>query len=302
MRVFKFFRWCDSAVDKIKLRKDREAVKYELYAHMEERYDSFAEQGLSEDVAAQKTIEAMGSAEELADQLEKIYNPFWLYMLWASRLALIVLLIIALPTVQKYWPKNSIQQPTEPSVAYDHPFLPFDPYLDLSYVSDLYTCSRIMLFEPETSGSIFPYPVTVSQAALWHTKYYDNVGAIKKIEYDSLYIQLELSLSEVTDLFLGVNDVYAVDSLGNYYYSSIDAAHDYNFTPLAQWHLPFVRTCCSNYEASSYPAMHYTHTNTYELLLANYVSGDAEWIELRYDRDGKDYTLRINLPGGASNG
>jgi hypothetical protein len=117
-----------------------------------------------------------------------------------------------------------------------------------------------------------------------------------------LYIQIEISQPENTVSFSGVNDVYAVDSLGNYYYSSIDAAHDYNFTPLAQWHSPFVRTCCSNYEAGSYSAMHHTHANTYELLLANYVSVDAEWIELRYDRDGKDYTMRINLPGGVSNG
>ena len=299
MRVFKFFHWCDSAVSKIKIRKDREAVKYELYGHMEDRYDSFAELGLSEDEAAQKTIEVMGSAEELADQLEKIYNPFWLYMLWASRVALIVLLIIALPTVQKHWPKNSTQQPTEPSAAYDHPFLSFDPYVDETCRTDTLFLKQIMCFEPETSGRIFPYPATISKAALWHNISYPQWSNDECEEFDSLYIQIELAPGKTT-VFPGVNDVYAVDSLGNYYYSTIESAISYYFAT-SGGHLPHVYTCCAAYKADR-SARYHVHGSTYELVLSNFVSHDAEWIELRYDRDGKDYTMRINLPGGVSNG
>lgn len=38
---------------------------------------------------------------------------------------------------------------------------------------------------------------------------------------------------------------------------------------------------------------------TMELWLSNFRSEDADWIEIRYDREGRDIVLRIDLTGGA---
>jgi len=35
-----------------------------------------------------------------------------------------------------------------------------------------------------------------------------------------------------------------------------------------------------------------------DLWLNNFSSQEAQWIELRYDRDGRDIRLRIDLNGG----
>ncbi len=39
---------------------------------------------------------------------------------------------------------------------------------------------------------------------------------------------------------------------------------------------------------------------TWQLWLSGFCSQDADWIELRYDRSGRDVRLRVDLRGGAA--
>lgn len=94
MNSEKFFTWCRVAVKGIKYRPDRDAVYAELYEHLEDRYESFRSRGLEHEEAVDKTLEAMGSAEELAPLLAKAHRPFWPYLLSVSRTLLIAAIII----------------------------------------------------------------------------------------------------------------------------------------------------------------------------------------------------------------
>lgn len=73
--------WLDAATAKIRFRPDREAVRRELEAHMEDLREA---SGLEEDAA----LRAMGDPAEIAEELGRLHRP-WLGYLWRiSRFAL----------------------------------------------------------------------------------------------------------------------------------------------------------------------------------------------------------------------
>ena len=61
-----FDQWCILATKKIKYRPDRQTVYGELYQHIEDRYLDFLEEGMDKEQAIKRTLEVMGSAEEIA--------------------------------------------------------------------------------------------------------------------------------------------------------------------------------------------------------------------------------------------
>ena len=73
--------WLDAATAKIRFRPDREAVRRELEAHMEDLREA---SGLEEDAA----LRVMGDPAEIAEELGRLHRP-WLGYLWRiSRFAL----------------------------------------------------------------------------------------------------------------------------------------------------------------------------------------------------------------------
>ena len=72
---------------------------------------------------------------------------------------------------------------------------------------------------------------------------------------------------------------WAEDSAGNYYYSFYEA-YD------SEKH---VRG--NNYRTGLF-------TETYEMWLSGYEGEDLQWVDLHYDRSGRDLVLRIDLTGG----
>jgi hypothetical protein len=82
--------------------------------------------------------------------------------------------------------------------------------------------------------------------------------------------------------FSATEDFWAVDSLGNYYYPYSAVAFD----------LPRVIRGGSSATAGIYNA-------TMALTLFD---ADAQWVEIRYDRDGRDLVFRIDLTGGGNHG
>ena len=77
-------------------------------------------------------------------------------------------------------------------------------------------------------------------------------------------------------------EFYAVDSLGNRYEAFPDAWRD-GSEPMLLWTGNINTGVC---------------TVTHICSLMGYCSQGAEWIELRYDRAGRDVRLRVYLPGG----
>ena len=75
-----------------------------------------------------------------------------------------------------------------------------------------------------------------------------------------------------------------MDSLGNYYYSQYE-----HFTTTEEYSEPFLW-------GNVYRTAPLTYT--WDMNLEGYVSQQADWIDLCYDRGGMEFTIRIDLTGG----
>ena len=105
-------------------------------------------------------------------------------------------------------------------------------------------------------------------------------------ENTALYLTVRAtSLLPSTEGCAAFRDFYAVDDLGNYYWSSNDPEVIYT------WQTQ--RSLTGNAHATG------LWTSEYEAFIAS-VDPAASWVELRYDRDGRDVRLRIDLTGGES--
>jgi len=136
----------------------------------------------------------------------------------------------------------------------------YHPYEDAENGSIFYA-------EPNLSDSSDGYTFTLTQAALWPE--------------DRFYFQIEITNPRPwADQPNVVQWFWAEDSLGNYYH------------------------CMNNANVSAdsfvYGSMDRTGWLTYTLSmkLQNYVSQDASWIDIHYDRAGRDLIFRIDLTGG----
>ena len=92
---YSFSRWCDRVVSYIYYPPDREEIKQELMWHLEDTAEALAEQGLSEDEAAQKAMEAMGDAGQLGKLLRRVHKPWLSWACWVT-VTMAAILAIAL--------------------------------------------------------------------------------------------------------------------------------------------------------------------------------------------------------------
>lgn len=75
------YKWLERATSKIRFGPDREAVRRELMGHMEDLRDHYIEQGMPEEEALSAALRAMGSPEDIAEDLGRLHRP-WLGYLW----------------------------------------------------------------------------------------------------------------------------------------------------------------------------------------------------------------------------
>lgn len=277
----KFFTWCRIAVKGIKYRPERDQVHKELYEHLEDRYESFRSRGCEQEEAVDKTIEAMGSAEDLSVRLTKIHSPFWLYMLRISSVLLIIAILFTLNPFIEFVKDQSAEE-TSYSGIEGSSGVPYNPYEDSKYINyeGTFVAKKIQTFTPTCSGSINGYPTTVTKAVLWKE---DRTWS-GRISY-KLFLRLEAIFpyhwTEFNPNLVDIGEyIWAEDSLGNYYYSD------------AEWGKVGEPSIIQHHGIGE----QYVHI--FDLTMDDYVSLDAEWIDLHYDRDGRDYVLRIELPGG----
>ena len=89
-------KWLDIAVEGIRFRPDREAVKAELLEHIEDKTADLQRifPDMEEKEAQERALAGMGDAWELKSALAKLHKP-WLGYLWqASRIALLALFLV----------------------------------------------------------------------------------------------------------------------------------------------------------------------------------------------------------------
>lgn len=246
-----FAAWCKAATAKIRYGPDREAVREELQAHLEDKYDALVASGLSPEEAAVKTLESMGSPAEIAPQLGAIHRPWlgYLYTTLKVTAILSVLLSAFLLVVQGYT-------------------LVSRQYWANQFDSLIANEKNITYFErPELTANVEGYHIRIEEIAV--------------TAEDRFCFLMEVSQWPWMQELKAWEELWAVDSLGNYYYPDSAGAYD----------APRV----SEYGYSGAGGV----IHSYHMVILSFDT-DAEWVELRYDRDGRDVVFHIDLTGGGN--
>ena len=263
MHYSEFNRWCWDAVRKIKYPPDRNEVHAELYAHMLDRYDSFREKGMSEKEAEQKTLEAMGNAEELSYQLAAIHRPFWGYALAVARVLTVIALVVTIGSGifylvdQQPWYTDTLRDWGEPQGM---------ETLIYSGISD-------------AKDSMDGYAFRVTDVAVWRITLDEPING--KDYKDYLYLRMKVRKPypwAMGQEALGA--IWAVDNTGTYY----DRVLRESAEPGGVKYIGLIQQ---------------QGDKIYDLYL-DADSENLEWIELHYDRDGRNLVLRVELTGGAA--
>ena len=266
-----FRAWCQKATSLIKFSPDRRAVEAELRQHLDDRYETLLEKGLSPEEASAKTLEAMGDPWDIAPQLAAIHRPFWGYFLRTCRIILIILLVLGTIPIFQFFSSREY-------IADSH--REFNPYAAESYGGDT---GRILLHmsQPDVSCSSDGNTFTVTDAVVF-TETAPATGEPQTrfyflIEHSSLLPALE---HDDYELWLPVTNWFsATDSLGRHY----DAA--------------FRRGDGIGYIGSD-SIRNGLFSRTIECWINDFQSTDAEWIDICYEREGRSFTLHIDLSGG----
>ena len=263
-----FTTWCQEATEKIRYVPDRRMVSQELMDHLEDHRDALMAQGLTQEEAEKKALEAMGSAEEIAPQLGTLYNPFWGYVIITSRRILAILLVMSLLPIWKYFKALNLQDISSPK--------DFE-YYTAEYYGDDTGRTLHHLSRPDVSFRSDGNTFTVTNTVLL-TEY--SVS----------------SKSDVTRLCLLVDE-----------FSLLPAAEHGKYDGLCDDNTSICSFFIRDDKGSVYPLLIprrwcYSVQNgvfrqTHVCIINNFPA-DAKWIDLCYERDGRSFSLRIDLTGG----
>lgn len=263
------WQWCSIAVSEIRFPPDKNRVYKELADHMDDRYENLLAEGCDEATAQKRTLEAMGSATEVAAQLGKIHRPFWGYFLQITRRLLVILLAITVIPLSVFLYNLASTSYRTPS--YDR----FDPYED-TYLSDaIGTTQRVMYKTLSQQANCRGYRVRLTEAVWTKTQHFTPAA-----EENNLYFRMEiknpLPWAEMPDI---LENIWGRDSNGNIYYPFASGHPDEGH--LSGW-------------------CYQTGLTTWvlEMQIINFTPENIKWLEIYYDRDGTSFSFQISLPGG----
>ena len=267
-----FYYWCRDAVSQIRYRPDREKVYTELRGHMQDRYESYLAEGMDEKEAEIKTLAAMGDAKELAPQLAAIHKPHWAYAMVITRfLAFILIMAIVISGVSLAVKRLEVDGWQD---WFDWPDDPWDPYTEGNGTQVAYVTPK------DVTDSTDGYYFKVKKAVMWQQE--DAPAAENGICYGQLYVRLNVTnLLPWMSQLPAVHWMWAVDSAGTYYTSK----NEQNPTTQA-WITPMLDG-------------DRLWTQSYDVYFQG-APADIQWVELHYDRDGRDILLHIDLSGGGT--
>lgn len=260
---YKFKCWCEKAASGIVFPPDQRTVYRELMEHMEDHYDALREEGFADEIAQQLTVEAMGDPWPIAKDLAAIHKPFWGYFLRATRVILVIALIVTLiPFVKYAWE-------TDYSI---HMLPDWEVFDKASYGGDTGR-TLLHLWSPGIIQRSDGYTFKLTNAAWWYNEEYDNSCFYLNMEE---FHPLPWAEHEAAGVWF-----WAEDNLGNVYECSMEHRPNEETPALLTW-----------------GNMSNPFTCTYEMWINDDVPQEVEWLAIRYTRDGRDLAFTIDLTGG----
>ena len=267
MKNTSFIRWCNTATEKIKYRPDRQAVAEELRAHLEDHYDSLIANGLSPKEASDQALAAMGSPDELAPVLAEIHKPLWGY-LYSAASVLLAMCLIAFCCVCLYQGVRFLTDGIYAKPDYSNAaFNPFDSDSD---------GSNIFCEKPGAFCFDYGYLIHVTKVSCWDDP------------QNSLYFQVDVtSILPLCDRPDFCYYFCVRDNWGNVYPCKTVAP------PITDPEQLIDTRWIQGRIWQTSPL-----SWTYDAVLPSFDTEGIEWIELYYQRDGRDFAVRIDLPRG----
>lgn len=267
-------RWAVQAASGIRFRPDREDVERELLEHMEDKQELLMRaRGLDEEEAGREAVRQMGDAGQVKEELARIHKP-WLGWLWkASRVLLVLLIVIPLfqwgprmaRSVRNQWELWSWEWENDPLVPYGGG----NPHF-----GDQTQLWARTLDEAVRAGD---YLFRVEETALWSGSYRDG-------EMRMLYARLAVyGMPWQPFSSQAAEHIRATDSTGRTYRSTYET----HTLGMLQGEQGAVLT---QHDAGQYEG------NTF--LLSAGVPAQAEWLRLEFDRGGGAWSLTIPLTEG----
>lgn len=271
MEHWKLTQWCTYAVSKIKYMPDRRAVYDELRQHLDDRCEDLLAQGMSKEEAADKAVEVMGDPKELAPQLAAVHPPFWGYVCsitkWLGILTLAAALVIGLWNyVSPYIRSSYYSRYSAPSYSSGNPY---------TGEGDAFTGkTQTISLEPNLSFTDSGYTVKLTNLTVWTGPEWS---------FERCHFLLEITtLTPWSDGPMFYNELRVRDSNGTEYLC---------YRGQEDW----------DDGKQLIPALYHTGPLTWLCDMNFYNDGDPlTWIELYYDRDGREHAIRIDLTGGDS--
>lgn len=257
-----FHIWCTTATGQIRYRPDREAVAQELMGHMEDAYDAHIARGLTPEEAEQKTLDSMGSAAAIAPQLAAIHKPFWGYIECVTRYIAYLLCCIVL-----FGGLTILAIRGESMLG----LFDFDDIF--SHNSADTSLSTVLELSPEVSVRSDGRTLAARHLQIWQ---WNDIPNAHKI------LAMELNIQDSTPWCEGYRftDYFWIeDSLGNRYHSMALRMHDTQMMTI-------------------YEGQQGLFSSSFLLQIHDFPAQEVEWINICYDRDGRDIVLHIELTGG----
>lgn len=271
--------WVEKASSYVKFKPDRATVKEELLDHLEDKAEMLTRDGMTLYDAKKQALACMGDADEVGRQLAAVHKA-WLGYLWIWSRRVLILCVIAAVWLafgfsERVYVSDQKEQFWQEYPGYDIN-LEYHQYTELS---------------PDCTDQSDGYTLTVPAALVWHneayqvrTEYEGEIYEDTVEENTSLYLTVRATHPlPMTESCIAFHSFYAVDDLGNTYMNAIDYWSSGNIGE--------GRALIGNYGLSS------LWFSDYQAWIDG-IDPDAQWIELRYDRDGRDVRLRIDLTGG----
>lgn len=266
MRRLIFQKWCAEVTSGIQTHPDRENTSKELSNHLEDKYQDLIAQGMEPKDAAEKAVADMGDPLELAHQLSAAHPPLWGKLYTVTKWMLTVCFCLAVLFYLIHFMLSRYVLKT---------YRDFDP----SIVHLGGDESQITIYDPDSWDTSDGYLLTVPSSSLWLVETKNSRGETNQMHYLNVQIN-SYTLIPWTEEPGFSEWMWAVDSLGNYYYSEQEDSMDQE----------------PSIDVKDYHTGMFTHVHN--LWLRPYVSTEAQWIEIHYDRAGRDVVLHIDLTGG----
>ena len=264
MKHWKLTQWCLYATNRIQFPPDRKAARVELRQHLDDRCEDLMAKGLTAEEAVDEAIRLMGDPGVVSRMLVQVHRPFWGWAYWTARALMVALLIItSVQIIFWAWQKTADLQPTAESLVYTQ--------------ASRENSIRTRYLEPNVSASMDGYTFTVTNIAQWHHNNTDN---------DTFHLRIQvINPRPWAEDCMAVDWFWAEDNLGNYYFSENEGMSSEGMTSNVSY-------LAGNVAQTGF------FTQTYDLWLSRFKSENAQWLDLRYTRNGRDLSLRIDLTGG----